>query len=1466
MAPKRQEKKGSCQEISEKAGQIALQEEEWPFFKGSCRPRRSPRINDTQADNRSFSPEDEVCQLVLPMVRSSHDYDSDSLHKLLHRMENSYVEAKTFQIQSQTAWKRERAEQPEPLQESRQQEGRYPLGCFFTQAKDYRATFGCQRSQRSKCILRGQEGQGWGHGLGSHECSHERTVEDLLSQFNRSGPQHQNGDRELDQGRERWHERWGETRPLEQGRCSQEEHHQASRKSSECRSRMAQVQIDHEKEISGAKRGVPTTEENPVGSPIQESPGISRCSPRAQEESECRTESDAGRVVERGAHFEATARRRALGDRRFRGRNTRSRGQKIPQPSSGTFSKIQAEKGNLELDQFESDGQIESRAAPGPPLEAAAHRFIDLEMILCRIGAMTPFFQGLCLTLVCLLCFIIDIMQGLFSSSSFWVALASAVWLALCLVSYLTDDCRCKRSMCRVKRRRLVKKVYDRSSFVGSKHGMIFYLLAWSDLGVITRAEKVPVTKDAFEARMENAGTCSWPSSFHHGSKIKGMINHSASWSQQCGSSDIMSLQRPLGNQREEARQAAFERNYLHGDDEMAQEIAALSEHEPNNGICLMTHALKYEHQGTREVRYMLQHGDDFLDIVFAVRQRWSDLIHYSHVAALIYVISQPPPSTTRGVDCLHLIVDGNPELGGMRNLVSLAMNFDGEHFSDFWFQAQRHHDVISRQILVQRLRLEDTCSTEAVTCTCRAGLTVFQENVLYQNQDGLYLTVELDLASALHDGDFMSLMARPFNMNRLVAYVYRLGTEEPFFIQLSGIPETLRIGFINQRMEDRRGEEERGDFFLYSLIAVPSEFQDRDIWPLIQEFRHTMREGYVIVMLDVEVFQHGMTHGERPTDEWREVTYVRKVTNRDIFLQDAEVAPFCQEEASCVVEKNGAEWPTGDIATYELENGGYFKVSIQSQRTDLPFCEQWKQAQQGVQINDMVDTRTQRKRQRDADDVSSYSSDSSTLLQLDSSRGRNFHHEKRDRLPPPGNGVDFDEEVCIIDEGHEHKVIDRSAKNRYIADFCETRNDELMPGLFLDFIRKVRFGGIDDSSDDGFEGQQSQGSATTISLENLLPIQQGDANNIENIIENLREDPDAKFPLRQDWESICGLNPMVQQVLAAQNFCLTGTVTRMHIFLDGSALKAQQGDVKRAAWSFVVGLEHDNVEGPNCKLVGFAGAPLAPAVLSSYHIGENTCDSGEAECAAMFWAGVWLLSWGKQCMIETVVHGDNMPTVRATDATWRCPTTNSCLYEKCRFLWQRIEAEKFPVSLKHLHGHKGHPGNEAADSVAKHFASSNMIFDGTRTKSAKLLALHRDLSRLWWFQEREDMPMHGSNRFFENGNDTIFSAVQEKEPEKLDQCVSVTMSLATINVFAGLDKQASMVSRRKAIAQQADSLRWHVVALQETRFRMSIQKQDELFFMFTAAANKSGCFGCELWFSKKWDIAGRKLRESDLN
>ena len=1083
-----------------------------------------------------------------------------------------------------------------------------------------------------------------------------------------------------------------------------------------------------------------------------------------------------------------------------------------------------------------------SGTAPGPPLEAAVQQSADFETSMKRIGAMTPHHQAFCLVMVCMIGHVFESAQSCVTSGAFWAVLACGFCFASCLFSMSLRSTKWKKTLCCVKRRRHVKKVYDRRKRFKFEHGLMMCLLVWHDLCAIAMAHDIPIRDAQFENGLTpNEIGKELDNRCNENANRKNQMepSESASWCQQTKSPNIMGMQRNLGTQREEAQQAAFERNYILGEDEMMNEIAALGGHDPLAGVCLMTHALKPDHQGTREVRYNLRHGDDFLDIVFFVRQKWADIIHPFHEAALIYVFVQPPPSTTRGIDCLHILVDGEPALGGTRNLVSMAMSFNEGQFSEFWFQAQRNHAEISHQTLVQRMNLEFLCLSEAVVCTCRAGLTVFQQNTNYHNQDGLYLIVEMDLHRDGQEEDHTSLMTRAFNMNRIAAYVYRLG---------------------------RHGEEELGDSTFYDLKAMPVDLRDRDIWPLIQDFRAQQREGHVIVLLDVEVFQQDLALEARPTDEWREVTYVRKEANRDIFLEDAEVGVFCRGEGTCRVEKNAVLWTENDVSMHEIENGGYFRVSIRSQREDLPFCVQWQQAQQGIQINDMVDTRRYRKRKRRPSEGSSESSDSTALLQVDTSIGRHFHLEEEQRLPPPGNGVDFDAEVTFIEDGLETRAKDRSADNRFVAEFCETRADEPMPGLFLDFIKKVRFGSLDETSDeDEILRSGEQESATKLSLEHLLPIQQDGLSSIESIIETLRNDPEARYTLRQDWDTIVNLHPTVMNVLEAQNFCFSGKVIRMHIFLDGSAYFSKSDGRKRAAWSFVVGLEHDNAQGPNCKLVGFTGAPLEPATLSSYHIGETTCDSGEAECAAMFWAGVWILSWGKECMIETVVHGDNMPTVKASSAEWRSPQTKGGLYEKCRCLWQRIETEKFPVLLKHLHGHRGHPGNEAADSVAKHFAVTNEIFSGRRTKYAKMIAMHSDLERLWWYQDREELPLLGSSRFFERGNVDCLTKVAENDPEEPEQYTNVAMSLVSMNVFSGLDKEASMVSRRKAIAMQASTLGWKIIALQETRYRMSISKYDDLYFMLTASATKAGCFGCEIWLSKSWEIAGRRLRETDF-
>ena len=1022
-------------------------------------------------------------------------------------------------------------------------------------------------------------------------------------------------------------------------------------------------------------------------------------------------------------------RRRALGNRGLRGGGGhRARREEIKEPGRRTLQALQTQE-SIGSEEKEHGG---ADAAPRPLFEAAAWTSIHLRELLQKIDTLSPYHQAFCLTMVCLACLAFEVAQYMVCCKILWVALAFGVGIGLhTFYQQCEKACRC-RTFCCVGRRRYARRDFVREGRSNLNRNILFYLLLWHDLGAMVHAENVParegITNDHLRTSISNFGV--FDGCFDGtGSCYKifeQIVNMSASWTSGVGSVDLMALQRPVWEQVHEARQAAFERNVIFGENEIVQEVTALNQHGEQE-FCLMTHAIRDNHEGSRELWVNLQNGDDFLDLIFEIRQRWSDVIDPMRVAALIYVIPQPPPSTTRGSDCLHLILDGSPWLGGQRNLAAMSFEYNDGTRSDVWFQSQRNENEIDADTLLNNLKLKSTCLSEAVTCTCRAGLTVFSEGVIFQNQDGLCITVQVEIGMVEAEGDQHSLMARRFNMNRVMAYVYRLGTDEPIYVQLGGLPAEQRMNFVRDTLADRPGSSAQGSSFFHEMLDVPIEFRERDIWMLIQEFTSTKREGFVIVMLDVDVFEQSITPQARPSDGWREVTYVRKEATRELFLQDAELEVFCRRgESNCHVDENGAPWHESDETTHNLQDGSYLKVAVQSQRVDLPFCMQWEQAQQGIHLHDMVDTRAVRKRQRIQEEGSSESSDSTTLLQVDSSLGRNFGREKRDKLQPPGNGVSFESEVEVFQGSAKKRLHDRSMNNNHIAAFCETRSDEPFPDLFLEFIQKVRFRELDDNSSEDVneEGDRPR----VLSLEHHLPILHEHGDNINEIMTDLKKDPAAKYPLRHDWHVIKDLHPVVKRVLDAQQNLLTGSVIRMHIFLDGSAV-CKDG-MKRAAWSFVVALEHDNAAAPNCKIVGFTGAPLSPSHLSDYHIGEDACDSGEAECAAMFWAGIWLLSWGKRCMIETVVHGDNLPTVKSSTAEWRCPPSSGRLHEKCRCLWQRIESEGFPVSLRHLHGHKGHPGNEAADSVAKHFAMTNEIFTGRRTKLAKLLAMHREKLR----------------------------------------------------------------------------------------------------------------------------------------
>ena len=371
------------------------------------------------------------------------------------------------------------------------------------------------------------------------------------------------------------------------------------------------------------------------------------------------------------------------------------------------------------------------------------------------------------------------------------------------------------------------------------------------------------------------------------------------------------------------------------------------------------------------------------------------------------------------------------------------------------------------------------------------------------------------------------------------------------------------------------------------------------------------------------------------------------------------------------------------DVKIHEnAEEGDHIRIVKRNDESTSEICardepQEQQRESDNEDAQEMANSRpstSQRNGSESEESSSQYESDEEmTLLQtasrLQPQQNRtSFARHAYERIPPPGNGkkqknwhatkeIRFNEMVNYQErDGTTYACRDRNINDdRVLHAWNQLKNDQ--GNQFTQgYMRGLRYGQEEelcplpllklperehtlDEEEEGHQGdyhlpiqseeqseeksdlQEKRETPKVLSLEKCLDLEDHDANNIDELVKALRKDPSAKYPLRQDWEKVRELHPTVKNVLAAQENMVFGKIVRLHIFLDGSS-SLSKGQ-KRAAWSFVVGVESDCVDGPNCKIVGFHGAPLASTSLSSYYIGESTLDSGEAECAAMFWAGI---------------------------------------------------------------------------------------------------------------------------------------------------------------------------------------------------------------------------------------------------
>ena len=757
--------------------------------------------------------------------------------------------------------------------------------------------------------------------------------------------------------------------------------------------------------------------------------------------------------------------------------------------------------------------------------------------------------------------------------------------------------------------------------------------------------------------------------------------------------------------------------------------------------------------------------------------------------------------------------------------------------------------------------------------------------------------------------------------------FVYPHGTGEPTVFELHGIELMRPLNALDRRIRRNDRDGALFDNYMSFVTPQPPDLVRLDAVGVLLYHDDEVPEGQARMMADVEFYNNipsPSAMDPKPVEEWREVINIQKACTRRQFVETLGLESFCYKKGTaCLVWHRGGLWHLQDQEPHVMEDGDYGIVKIRNNLPDTPISVQWeachgpRQADQRRETSSESSSWQEEESHGETDDMNDGQVNMSLLQRsvkvARQSTSATFHAWLR--LPPPGNGtttpktkrkVSFCERVKFA--GEKKEKIDLTVTNSFIQSFCMMDIDNVKNRFFDDFMHDFRFESVEEDdyahihvglqlipfgnqvdlpieteeersvnspeageqcgSYDGTRPNEHQ--RRMISLQELLPIEEMQYNTlIEDVINNIRRERHFQRILHNCWDQIDGLHETVKAKLSQQMNFSGGKMERIHIYTDGSCCK------NGAAWAYVVEAEFWHPHKNETALIGFCGARMTTACLSSFYIGEEVIDAHEAENAAMWWAALWLLAWPPNQLPQIVFHGDCLTSLMASAAEWKLPQRNghtNRIAERTRFLLQRLEADDAMIEYQHSKGHSGIVGNEAADSVAHAIAQGVLNIPERRTMWAKDLAQHKDLSTLW---------MNGKTSTIPTDDEILIKAPMPTSKETRKEIITdgdeplgkggtmreVKFNMATMNVFAALDKNAcDFASRRNAIAQQCYLKDWTVVAIQESRLRQSIVKANEHYWMFTSAANSRGQYGVEIWISKSWQPGHRPLQARDFH
>ena len=693
--------------------------------------------------------------------------------------------------------------------------------------------------------------------------------------------------------------------------------------------------------------------------------------------------------------------------------------------------------------------------------------------------------------------------------------------------------------------------------------------------------------------------------------------------------------------------------------------------------------------------------------------------------------------------------------------------------------------------------------------------------------------------------------------------FIYLKGSNEPIAEGLQGNDVQDPVLALRNRYATNSPDVPRNFLMMFYIVPQPHDLEMIKTTGIIHALANEIPQGKSLTLTDYEFYENGKPRArEKPfaINEWREVKEVTSYQDRESFLREIGLHPFCySRKAICFLTHRGTMWNVQDHEKRHIRDGDYILVKVKKEDRKRSVKEQWRSIHGECQLDEASEY-NKRLMRRDrlqhegpsTDEEDIHRQDNVSLLQLWRPSFARFAWK---HLPPPGNGtkkVKFSNQVNFM-ESNETKI-DMAIENEFIESFCGEQEDADNP--FTEAMRlEMRYETRKNQQPSQCEWKEKQ----TISIaENLseayLPIKSEENDNVAGIsfgkVRSFHDWLDQHTTL-PDYgvDGIAWKDASLEWVQSPIFF--GSPADEYHFYTDGS----KQG--ANAASAIVL----------FCKRQGkwFFGGYAT-------NLNEGFPSSFTAELKAIIMALKW--TWDI-CKVQGIYganhkfhyHYDAQAAGNIAFGTQNC-MGHEQLYYAVRGMAYYVR-ERFGIELEghYVPGHANDPGNEAADVLANRTAKDRLR---QRPFWNALLGVKEYKLFAWlWFLFRKDVEPYFQGDFLKIPRPTaIFSqnVVKQMNPRLQKgtgewqefQIRFVTLNALTMGNKRDRNRSEMGPTKLDALCYQMHELGIQIFALQETRIRHKLAKHD-LYTFLQVDANKKGQGGLLLAVSTSIAYTTRK-------